>query len=133
MKIVVKPRMATGMTKAIVLPKERGMTKAEAEENPHLHEEKPYSQEVVDDTPDQPGEWGLVKWSNRVGLSLKFQSVHMEAGIELPVKFRHGYDVAQEARRGLDKAQDIVDTKIAETFESADGVLNMIADKYGRR
>jgi hypothetical protein len=74
---------------------------------------------------------GVAKWSIRLGFSEKFQSVHIEGGIELPITV-DTTDLAGSSRAGLDLAEDIVSEKMAEQIPEATSVLRRIIQTVGR-
>lgn len=75
--------------------------------------------------------WGTAKWAIRLAFSRKYQSVHVEGGIELPILIDVD-DVAGSARRGLDLAEDILAHKMVDGMDDAEKTLDAVIAKVGR-
>lgn len=71
----------------------------------------------------------MVKVSNGVTLSLGFQSVRMDVGVEMPWPVQQ---VPDDLRAGFDKAYEFIDNEIAERAQELDSLVRDLAKKYSR-
>ena len=130
---VPQARLAHGQVKVTVEARGRGVDREEAAENPLHSQERPFEMEVAQGKGE--GQWGTAKRSMKIVLSRKFQSVTVEAGIELPwfIRTDGGFELMRsDAIKGFAVAKELVEVEFAKEFEEVDAIMDMVVERSGR-
>ncbi len=77
------------------------------------------------------GSTGTIKVSNGITLSMGYQTVRLDIGIELPWPMRPG--MIEDARAGFDEAYNFVDDELATQAKELEGLLKDLSKKYAHR
>jgi hypothetical protein len=72
---------------------------------------------------------GVVKVSNRIGMSARYQSVDLVVGVDLPWPCRPGH--VEDMRAGFEAAYNFIDDELASRAKEMEGVLRDLSKKYG--
>lgn len=130
---VPQARLAVGQVKVVVEARGRGVDREEAAANPLHSQERPFEMEVAQGKGE--GQWGTAKRSMKIVLSRKFQSVTVEAGIELPwfIRTGEGFDrMRADAVKGFAVAKELVEVEFAKEFGDIDAIMDMVVERSGR-
>ena len=130
---VPQARQGTGTVKVTVEERGRGVDRQAAAENPLHQHERRFEREVGQGKGE--GQWGMAKRSMKIVLSRKFQSVTVEAGMDLPwfIRTEEGFETMRaDAISGFVEVKSIVEEEFAKEVADIDQIMETVVERSVR-